>query len=535
MPKTTRGETVYRFGAFEINAGSGELRKNGSRLKLTGQPFQVLTLLVEQAGEVVTREQLHSSLWQADTFVDFDHGLNNAVARIREVLNDSAESPRYIETVPRRGYRFIAPIITVEPTVISEPAAEVRSSPPREIATEPVSAPSKSRVQERFWSIGKLMLLAGAALIAACAGGILLYRSKTGNASRQAITSLAVLPLANLSGDPAQQYLADGMTEEVIGRLAGIRGLRVISRTSVMRFKDTKLSAPEIANTLQVDALVEGSVIRAGSRIRVHAQLIRAAADEHFWSETYDREAGDVLGLESEVAQAIAEKVAVTVTGEERSRLVSARHVAPEVYESYLKGQFGTHNNRTEIEQSISYFEDAIRKDPTFAPAYLGLAKAYENLSLILVGASPAEMRPKVIQAARTALELDPELAQAHALMAAVYQRQWQWRDAVAEYQRALQLKPNDAAAHLGYANWLLCQGRTEEALAWARRARELDPLGTTGTNIGWILFHARRYDEAIRETAKRCGNSSRQRICSLVSWLRADRQGSAPEGNLRT
>jgi tetratricopeptide (TPR) repeat protein len=207
-----------------------------------------------------------------------------------------------------------------------------------------------------------------------------------------------------------------------------------------------------------------------------------------------------VLSLESDVARSIAEKVAVTVTGQEHSRLTAARHVSPEVYESYLRGQVGTHNTRTELEQSITYFENAITKDPTFAPAYLGLANAYENLSLILVGAPPVQMRPKVIRAAQKALELDPELAEAHVLMAAVYQRRWQWSDAEAEYKKALGLKPNDAAAHLGFANWLLCQGRIEEALAWARRARELDPVGTTGINIGWILFHARRYDEAIRE-----------------------------------
>lgn len=229
--------------------------------------------------------------------------------------------------------------------------------------------------------------------------------------------------------------------------------------------------------------------------------MIRAATDEFFWSETYDREIGDVLALQSDVAQSIAEKVEVTFTGQERSRLVAARYVSPEVYESYLKGQFGAHNTRAELEESITYFEEAIRKDPTFAPAYVGLASTYENLSLIFVGASPRDMRPKVISAAQKALELDPDLAEAHVLLADVYQKRWQWSDAEAEYKRALELKPNDAAAHLGFASWLLCHGRTQEALAWARRARELDPFGTAGLAIGWILFHARRYDDAIRES----------------------------------
>jgi pentatricopeptide repeat protein len=314
------------------------------------------------------------------------------------------------------------------------------------------------------------------------------------------IKSLAVLPLKNLSGDPAQEYFADGMTEAVIGRLSMIRGLRVISRTSSMRFKDTRMSTPEIAKSLGVDAIVEGSVIREGGRVRVHAQLIRAATDEHFWSETYDRELGDALALESEVAQAIAQRVQVTFTGNERARLAATRSVAPEVYESYLKGAFGKSNSRTNIEMSIGYFEEAIRKDPTFAPAYMGLAFAYEDLGSVFVGAPPEEVRPKAISAARKALELDPDLADAHVLLGDMHQIQWQWGEAEHEYNTALQLNPNNSAAHNALANWLTCQGRTDEALNSYRRARELDPLGTIGVGAGWILFHAKRYDEAIRE-----------------------------------
>ena len=328
----------------------------------------------------------------------------------------------------------------------------------------------------------------------------ILTRSRPADAKAPKITSLAVLPLKNLSGDPAQEYFADGMTEEVIGRLSMIRGLRVISRTSVMQFKDTQLSAPEIAHQLGVDALVEGSVIREGNRIRVHAQLIRASTDEHFWSESYDRELGDALTLESDVAQSIAQKVEVTVTGEERARLVTARSVSPEVYESYLKGLAAKGNSRAEVEKQIAWFDEAIRKDPTFAPSYVGLAGAYANLGTVFVGAPPAETRPKVISAAQKALELDPDLADAHVELASIYMRQWKWAEAEAEYRRALDLNPNDAVAHDGFSDWLLCHGRTEEALAWARRARDLDPLGTSGHAIGWTLFNAHRYDEAIRE-----------------------------------
>ena len=331
-------------------------------------------------------------------------------------------------------------------------------------------------------------------------GTYVMIRSRAEYKSQPKITSLAVLPLKNLSGDPAQEYFSDGMTEAIIGHLSMIRGLRVVSRTSVMQFKDTRMSAPEIAKRLRVDALVEGSVIRQGGRVRVHAQLIRGATDEHFWSETYDRDLGDTLALESEVAQSVARKVEVTITGKEHERLVAARHVSPEVYESYLKGQFTKGFRRTDIEKKIAYFKDAINKDSMFAPAYLGLANAYEDLGSTFVGGPTDEVRPKAINAARKALELDPQLAEAHALLAGLQQDQWQWAEAEAEYKLALDLKPNDAATHVGFANWLLCQGRIDEALPWAQRARELDPLGISGVQTGWILSFARRYDEAIRE-----------------------------------
>jgi tetratricopeptide (TPR) repeat protein len=292
------------------------------------------------------------------------------------------------------------------------------------------------------------------------------------------------------------------MTEELIGRLAGIRNLRVISRTSVMRLKDTQLSVPEIGKTLGVDALVEGSVMREGNQIRVHAQLIRAATDEHFWSETYDRDLRDVLALQSEVAQAIAQKVEVTVSGEERNRLIAVRPISPEVYENYLKGSFALtkSNTRTSAEESIAYFNEAIRKDPTFAPSYMGLASAYSELATVFMGGVAKEERPKAILAARKALALDPELVEAHVLLADVAQQQWRWSEAEAEYRRALELRPNDAAAYSGLAQWLVCQGRTEEAVAARRHGRELDPLAVSGSDLAWDLFYARRYDDAVQE-----------------------------------
>jgi TolB-like protein/Flp pilus assembly protein TadD len=349
-------------------------------------------------------------------------------------------------------------------------------------------------VRGRRW-----LVLCGVVIFALLVAVYFTTRSRLRGVPGSKIKSLAVLPLKNLSGDVAQAYFADGMTEALIGRLSEIRDLRVISRTSVMRFKDSQLSVPEIAKMLQVEALVEGSVLREGNRIRVHAQLIRASTDEHFWSETYDRELQDVLALQSEVAQAIAGKVEATITGAERSRLVAARQVSPEVYESYLKGMYGPHNSKAEVEQQIANFEDSIRKDPTFAPAYVGLVGTYIHLQDIFVGAPPAEIRPKVISALRKALEFDPQLSEAHAYLAEMYQKQWKWVEAEVEFRRALDLKANDALAHRGYADWLACQGRTEEALAWARRAHELDPLGNADT-VGWHLLLGRRYKESIRE-----------------------------------
>jgi pentatricopeptide repeat protein len=501
------------FGAFEVDVRAGELYKHGIRLKLQDQPFQILALLLERPGEVVTREELCQKLWPADTFVDFDTGLNSAIKKLRDVLADSAGEPRYIETLPRRGYRFIAQV-TIEAPAAPPDAGEQRpkltleeeenGNTAKRPAEGEVGVQSTGIFRWRPW-----LALGGAAGLALLAITFYMLRGRTGHTTQTQIRSLAVLPLSNLSGDPTQEYLADEMTEELCGRLSRIHELRVISRTSVLRFKGTKLPVPEIARALGVDALVEGSVIRQGNRIRVHAQLIRGATDEHLWADEYDGELGDVLALESEVAQSIARKVEVKVTGEERARLVTARHVSPEVYESYLKAEekFSNSSDRAGFQQSAAYFEATIGQDANFAPAYVGLAKAYERLGSVRVGGPPRETHPKMMSAARKAIELDPDLATPHVLLAAVYQKEWQWNEAEAEFQRALELNSNDAGAYVGYAKWLLCQGRMDEALAWAQRARDLDPLGTAddllgapGITKGWILFHARRYNEAIAE-----------------------------------
>ena len=432
---TAQDLRIVRFGPFEADLHTRELRKHGLKLKVQEQPFQVLAMLLARPGELVTREEIRSRLWPKDTFVDFDHALNAAVRRLRDALNENAESPRFVETLPRRGYRFIAPVVKLNIEEAAQPEAEITRNPTGAIRGAPETGVSPSekvarqtvvdhrgetysarvntaadpassvepetsptvRSQTRHPSApnpqqlvlqdaegarpprGVNMLLAAIALLILIIAACLAYQIESKRSKQPAIRSLAVLPLQNLSGDPTQQYLVDGMTEELIGRLSGIHHLRVISRTSVMRFKNTQLSVPEIAGILGVDAVVEGSVMREGSRIRVNAQLIRAASDEHVWSESYDRELRDVLAMDADVAEAIAHKVEVTITGEEHQRLVAVRPVSPEVYEYYLKGKFALAkgNNKSNIEESIAYFNDAIKIDPTYAPSYLGLATAH--------------------------------------------------------------------------------------------------------------------------------------------------------------
>ena len=352
----------------------------------------------------------------------------------------------------------------------------------------------KRKLQARW------IVLLGAPLLAIFSVGLVLYRYHIASA-KLPIKSIAVLPLSNLSGDPGQDYLADGVTEELIGRLAAIHDLRVTSRTSVMRFKDTKQAISEIAKTLGVDALVEGSVIRDGNRIRVHAQLIRAATDEHFWSETYDREMVDVLALESDVAESIAQKIDITVSEEDRSRVVAKRHIPPEAYEAYLKGRYYW-NKRTAdgLQRGAVYFQQAIAKDPTYSAAYSGLADC--NSGLAWHGfLSPAAALPKAYAAAQKAIELDPQSAEAHASLGLMLDHRWEWDRAEAEFKRALELWPRYANAHHWYGDNLSIRGRHDQALAEAKQALELDPLNLMiGTWVGLRFYLAGQYDKAIEQ-----------------------------------
>ena len=468
--------------------------------------MELLFLLVERRGELVTREEVADRLWGTSVFVDIDQSINTAVRKVRMVLRDDPDKPRFIETVVGKGYRFAAPVAVNGEATGSATAVSPTLPLPAQTGQRAAATAAPAQRMHRWPPLIRAapMLLSGIGVVLATFAScwVAIHVRNTEGSTRPGVKSLVVLPLKNLSGDPAQEYLADGMTEALVSRLSGIHDLRVISRTSSMRLKNSDLSVPEIAKALQVDVVVEGSVIREDNRIRITAQLIRGTTDEHFWSETYDRELSHVLALQSDVAQAIARKVEVTVSGTEEQHLAVSHTVLPEAYESYLKGRFSlSHNNRRAgIEKGIRYFEEAIAKDPAFAPAYVGLADAHTALGTVIMGGDPGRERPQVVSAARKALELDPNLGEAHLLLAGMAQTQWDWAQAEAEYRRALELNPNDSDGYAGLAHWLLCHGRTGEALSTAERARELDRFGSTTWDIAWILFHSRRYDEAIRE-----------------------------------
>jgi TolB-like protein/tetratricopeptide (TPR) repeat protein len=363
--------------------------------------------------------------------------------------------------------------------------------------TGPIAQPVPWRNYTRTAALAALALVLAAV-------SIWFARERTKQrAASIAIRSLAVLPLANFSGNSEQDYLSDGMTEALIAQLSAIRGLRVISRTSAMQFKGTRKSVPDIGKELNVDAVIEGSVLRSADKVRVTVQLVRAATDEHLWAGTYDRDLRDILALQSDVTIGIARHVEAAVNGAQNFP-VMPRTVAPEVYEAYLKGRFALQkNNRAGLEEALRYFQTAINADGTFAPAYAGVAAAQSGLGLVFFGMPPGDTRPKVIDAARKALELDPQLAEARVLLANALQKDWHWAEAETEYRRAIEVSPSDAGAHAGLAFWLVCQGRSEEALAWARRAQGLDPLAFNSIDVGQIFFFSRRYDEAIREARR--------------------------------
>src|SRR3984957_567883 len=478
---------VLRFDGVELDVRAAEQRKDGVKLRLQGQPIQVLATLLNNPGELVTREQLRAQVWPAETFVDFDHSLHNAIARLRETLGDSAGTPRYIEKLPRRGYRFIG---QVERVGFGEP---LPSRP-----TEPFPEAPKDALRRRPRALLVGALLASLSLAAALLLILIFSHRASGTPS---VRSIAVLPLANFSGDPAQEYFADGMTDELITDLAKIGGVRVISRTSAMRYKGTSKGLPEIARELNVDGIIEGSVTRSGQRVRITAQLLYGPTDKHLWAETYDRDLGDVLSLQSEVAQAIAQQVRAQVTPQQQVRFNAARPVNPEAYDAYSKGRYHLWNQfgmAQSLNTAKTYFEEAIRKDPGFALAHSGLADAYLYLAIFRHVSPDSSYRPAE-DAVRQTLSLDDSIGEAHDTLAVLSWRyDWDWDATERELNQAIALAPSYSCAHEDRAQYLALRGRRSEAEAEVARSLELDTSVYSVLTEAAVRYQLRDFDRLV-------------------------------------
>ena len=440
---------------------------------------------------LVTREELRSQLWAADTFVDFDHSLHNAVGRIREALGDSAEIPRYIETLPRRGYRFIAPVEEVQ---APKNSAQNGDKICEAVAVVP---PTKRRASL------VIALCSGCAI--ALAAWLVWQRFYT-KTTVSPIRSIAVLPLQNLSGDAAQEYFADGMTEELITELSRIQSIKVISRTSVMGYKGTKKHLPQIARELGADGILEGSVNREGDQVRITVQLLDGPNDRHLWSEDYQRELRGILTLQREMAQAIAQQIRIQLTPQQQARLSSARAVNPEAYEAYLRGRFSLTTNYSTLRQlkiAQRYFEESVQKDPGFALGYVGLADCYVYLASFRLLSPEAAYRPAK-EALRKALELDDSIGEAYDTLAVLsWRHEWDWAATEREFNYSIALTPNYACAHADRSNYLIWSGRRAEALAEVTRSRELDPGYGFAASESAAHYQSREY-EGLLEASRR-------------------------------
>jgi TolB-like protein/DNA-binding winged helix-turn-helix (wHTH) protein/Tfp pilus assembly protein PilF len=516
MKQPAISSRLVRFGIYEVDLATSELRKQGRKIKLQEQPCRILAILLEQRGEVVTREELRKRLWSDDTFVDFDHSLNTAIMRLREALSDSSDNPRFIETLPRHGYRFIAP---VEEVALPEQARQIDGANATAPESQSVAADSGSvspptlnevrhRPESKQISLRRAVVLGGllvAVVSTLLAVSVRFVRNSAGLKVQPSLfKSVVVLPFENLSGDKDQQYFTDGMTDELIANLAKIRSLRVISRTSAMGYKGTHKTLSEIARDLNVDAVVEGTVLRSGDRVRITAELVQVATDRHLWADTYESPFGDVLTLQSQVASAIVNEIRINLTPEEQQRLASARPISPESYEDYLKGRFYW-NKRSEegLTRAIEYFQLATQKDPHSALAFAGLADCYSIIGSAIVGSVPSqEVASKARVAALKALELDKSLAEAQTSLATVqFNYDWNWPAAAGGFQRSIELNPSYATAYQRYSLYLMAMGRTGESLAQMNHARDLDPLSISmNFSLGWRLYMAHQYDQAISQ-----------------------------------
>jgi TolB-like protein/DNA-binding winged helix-turn-helix (wHTH) protein/Tfp pilus assembly protein PilF len=501
MTSLAPSSPTLRFGPFELDAAAGRLLKFGTPIKLQPQPFRVLQLLVERADQVVTREEIQHCLWGDSTFVDFEHGINFSINQVRCALSDDAEKPRYIETIPRRGYRFIGKFANPTDTRVASagPSAsgqvyerQVDRGPIAVLpAAEAVSRPGAISVRRGIYLLAALGVLLAI-------GGMIARQWH----SRQRVTpirSLAVLPLENLSGDPAEDYLADGITDQLITDLGQLGSLRVISRTSVMQYKGARKPLPQIARELDVDVVTEGTVLKSGNDVRITVRLIDPARDKRLWAKAYEGSFSDVLVLGDEVARSIADQIRFKLTSEQEALLRRDRVVDPEAYEDYLKGHyFWNKRDRGDLEKAITYFQKAIERDPKYALAHAGLAQSY----VLLAGRDLPE-RDTVALAeaeAKRALELDPSLAEAQATLGLIAENhRWEFGEAERRYKLVTELHPNYATGHHWLGEAYLVAGRFPEALAELQRAHELDPLSLMiSADAGSVFCFARQYDKCL-------------------------------------
>jgi len=514
---------LYEFGPFVLDPGERLLRHGAARMELPPRAFDTLLALVENNGRLLEKDALMRTVW-GDTVVE-ENNLSQVVYLLRKALRDGEDGTRYIETVSKRGYRFVGEVREFEAAegngdryagsnqqasssmnhrgpAAASPAAESEFHPAGASANGPEVPTSKSAAR-RGWMQGLMGGLAIVAVVALLEGAGWKQRL-FGETELGPVRSVAVLPLQNLSNDPNQEYFVDGMTDELITDLAQIRELKVVSKTSIMQYKGTRIPLPQIGRELGVDAVVEGSVLRSGDRVRITAQLIRTATDRHIWAEAYDGDLKDVLSLQARVAEAITNQVKLSLTAEESGRLRQTRAVNPEAFDLYLRGRYAWNERNVEgFQRAIGYFNQAIEKDSNFALAYSGLADSYTLLTLYGEGVSNMT---EAKAAAEKALELDGTLAEAHTSLAAVkILHDWDWQGAEREFRRALELNPNFAQAHHWYGNLLLGpEGRHEEAIAELRRAQELDPLCVIiSADTGFAYFLAGRYDLALQAYQK--------------------------------
>jgi len=488
---------VFQFGEFRLHCGKFELSRRGCRLKLERKPLELLVLLVTKHGQVVTRDEIVGRLWEREVFVDTEHGINTAIRKIRQTLGDNSDLPQFVQTIAGSGYRFIATVTAVEPEVAkpTEPS-DVPTGPPPALPEVPAAAaiPPAAKPRYRLWMVGALLASVLAIISILTLGPHPLAARFLHRDSRAAIRSLAVLPLNNLSGDPSQEYFADGMTDELITELARIPSLRVVSRTSVMADKGSRRPLPEIARQLNVDAIVEGSIVRSGNRIRITAQLIDARTDRHLWAQSFEGPASDVLSLQDSVAEQIATQ----------ARLVLAPPpprppVNPAVHDAYLRGRYFF--NKQDFSHSIEYFQQAIVLDPGYASAYAGYATALDAATTFDIG-TPEQLMPKALAAARRAIQLDPQNGEAYTELGSIQTiYEWDWAAAEQNLTRGISLNPSDSIAEFKYAVYLDAAGRPQDAVTHMRRALQLDPLSfLVNRRLGATLYLARQYDAALAQ-----------------------------------